>query len=136
MGPKNRNTPIGRFGLFRPARDRCIARLTLLIARSCPIIPSDISSFIFSSFWPSDWATFRTGIRVTIDTTSAILSSVTRMGLDASFICQSFWRFFSLSTSFCSVSRRLAASSNFCAITTESFFDRTFSISSSRSITS
>ena len=34
VGPRNRNEPAGRFGLFRPARERRMARASAMIAFS------------------------------------------------------------------------------------------------------
>src|SRR6266567_4564577 len=49
VGPRNRNEPIGRFGLFRPARLRRIARARAVIALSCEIIRLWSSSSMSSS---------------------------------------------------------------------------------------
>ena len=35
VGPRNRNEPMGRFGLFSPARERRMARASAEMARSC-----------------------------------------------------------------------------------------------------
>src|SRR6516165_9379829 len=38
VGPRNRNEPIGRFGFFKPARERRMARARALIDLSCEMI--------------------------------------------------------------------------------------------------
>ena len=77
VGPKNKNDPIGLFGLAIPALALIIASLTFLTASSWPTtlwcnISSKCSNFSFSAS-----ASFETGIPVHFETTFAISSSVT-----------------------------------------------------------
>src|SRR5258708_2739385 len=53
VGPRNRNEPIGRFGLFNPARERRIARASALIDLSWEMMRLCSSSSIRRSFWVS-----------------------------------------------------------------------------------
>src|SRR6266567_330558 len=53
VGPRKRNEPMGRFGFFRPARERRMARAKAVIALSCEITRLCNSSSMRSSFCDS-----------------------------------------------------------------------------------
>src|ERR1022692_2876298 len=53
VGPRKRNEPMGRFGFFRPARERRMARAKAVIALSCEITRLCNSSSMRSNFCDS-----------------------------------------------------------------------------------
>ena len=77
VGPKNMNVPIGFPGSFMPARLRCIARTTLSMASSWPMMADWSILRIFTSLMPSLSAIFPEGIPVIFDMTVATSSAVT-----------------------------------------------------------
>ena len=77
VGPKNRKVPMGRFGSLRPARPRWMARTTLSMASSWPMIRACRRFFIRRMRLPSLSATLFTGMPVILDTTEAMASAVT-----------------------------------------------------------
>src|ERR1700757_1400434 len=74
-GPRKMNEPVGRFGSFRPARERRIAFETTSIAGCCPMTRLWSSSSMRISLAVSASVSLNTGIPVHIETMSAIPSS-------------------------------------------------------------
>ena len=132
-GPRNTNEPVGRFGSFRPARERRIALETTSIAWCCPMTRLCSSSSMRMSFCVSASVSLNTGMPVHIETMSAISSSPIEgrspPSPDSQASSSSRLRFVSLR----SVSRSDAAFSNSCASIAASFSRRVVSISSSSS---
>ena len=91
VGPKNKNDPIGRFGLLRPTLLLFTALATALTASSCPItcLWSSFSKCLNRSISP--FVSCVTGICVHKETTSAA-SSVVNSGISFCF----FWFLFIL----------------------------------------
>src|SRR6266849_6609094 len=77
VGPRNKNEPIGRFGLFRPARERRTARARAIIALSCEMMRLCSSSSMRSSFCDSSSLIETIGTPVQRDTTSSMSSRPT-----------------------------------------------------------
>ena len=75
--PRNINEPIGFLGSFKPARFRWIDFTTLSIALSWPIILFLTIEVSLDNLLLSDCFSLFKGIPVIIDTTSAMLSSLT-----------------------------------------------------------
>jgi hypothetical protein len=84
VGPRNRNEPMGRFGLFRPARERRMARAKALMALSCEMMRLCSSSSMRSSFWVSSSLIEVMGTPVQRDTTSSMSSRPTTPVEDSS----------------------------------------------------
>ncbi len=86
VGPRNKNDPIGRFGLLSPTLLLFTAFATALTASSCPItyLWSSFSRFRKRSISP--FVSCVTGICVHKDTTSAASSTV-NCGISFSFLC-------------------------------------------------
>src|SRR3954453_5386264 len=74
-GPRNTKEPVGRFGSFRPARERRIAFEMASTAACCPMTRLCSSSSIRMSFAVSASVSLNTGMPVHIETMSAISSS-------------------------------------------------------------
>jgi len=74
-GPRKTNEPVGRFGSFKPARERRIALEMTSTAACCPMTRLWSSSSIRMSFWVSASVSLNTGMPVHIETMSAISSS-------------------------------------------------------------
>src|SRR5581483_8912321 len=74
-GPRKTNEPVGRFGSFRPARERRIAFEITSIAGCWPITRLCSSSSMRISFCVSASVSLKTGMPVHIETMSAISSS-------------------------------------------------------------
>ncbi len=92
VGPKNRNEPIGWFGLEMPERERRTAFATASTASSCPIMRFFRWSSRCSSFSRSEESILSVGMPVHLETTLAISSGWT--------VCsQAFLVFFSSSES-------------------------------------
>ena len=89
VGPRNKNDPIGRFGLLSPTLLLFTAFATALTASSCPItyLWSSFSRFRKRSISP--FVSCVTGICVHKDTTSAASSTV-NCGISFSFLCVRF----------------------------------------------
>ena len=127
------NEPVGRFGSFRPARERRIAFEITSIAGCWPITRLWSSSSMRISFCVSASVSLKTGMPVHIETMSAISSSpIDGRSPDSpdSHACSSS-RF--LFVSLRSLSRSDAAFSNSWASIAASFSRRVFSTSSSSS---
>ncbi|MPM66022.1 hypothetical protein SDC9_112926 [bioreactor metagenome] len=77
VGPKKRKDPIGRFGDWRPARERKTAFVTLSTASSWPMTRLCSVSSNFRSLSLSPSTSFVTGMPVIRPTTVAISFSVT-----------------------------------------------------------
>src|SRR5215210_2629857 len=114
-GPRKMNDPVGRFGSFRPARERRMAFETASMAASCPMTRLWSSSSMRMSFWVSASVSLKTGMPVHMETMSAISSSpISGRSPDSpERHCSSSSRF--LLVSWRSLSRRFAAFSNSCA---------------------
>ena len=84
VGPRKRNEPIGRFGLFNPARERRIARASALIDLSCEMIRLCNSSSMRSDFCVSSSLIEVMGTPVQRETTSSISSRPTTPVEDSS----------------------------------------------------
>ncbi len=84
VGPRNRNEPMGRFGFFRPARERRMARASALIDLSCEMIRLCSSSSMRSSFCVSSSLIEVIGTPVQRETTSSISSRFTTPVEDSS----------------------------------------------------
>ena len=103
VGPRNRNDPIGLFGSLRPTRPLLMALETAVTASSWAIT---LLCRVFSRFLrraPSSSASFLTGMRVHLDTTSAMSSAVT---LSPAELC--FFSAFFLSSSHLLLSRSIS----------------------------
>ena len=132
VGPRNKNVPIGLFGSFRPALLRCMARVTVSTASSCPMIFSLSDAPIVASLFPSLWAILLTGMLVAILTTCATSSAVTSEGEESCLRCH-FWRSCSSSARFIfSMSLNIAAFSKSDAATASCFSATIISIAFSR----
>ena len=115
--PRNMNEPIGFLGSFNPALFLWIDLTTFSIALSWPIIFSLTKDVSLDNLLLSDCFNLFRGIPVIIDTTSAILSSLT---ISLFFLHSSshwFWAKLNLFSIFFSLSLKLAASSYFWFLT-------------------
>src|SRR5207249_3502183 len=77
VGPRNKNEPAGRWGDFKPARDRRMARASALMAWSWLTIRRCSSSSILESLCISSSLIELTGTPVQRETTSSISALVT-----------------------------------------------------------
>ena len=77
VGPRKKKLPIGRFGSFKPERERRTARDVAVTASCWPITRLCKSSSIRKSFWLSVWTNRETGIPVQLSTMCAISFSPT-----------------------------------------------------------
>ena len=105
-GPAKMNDPPGRFGSFRPARVRRIARDSALIASSWPMTRLCSSSSILSSRVDSSSVSLTIGMPVATASTSAISSSSTSATTSMSPAFHCFSRSALARISFFSSSRR------------------------------
>ena len=76
-GPRKMNEPAGRFGSFRPERERRMALESAVTASSWPMMRSCRTPSIRKSFSVSASVRLLTGTPVDMDTTSAMSSTVT-----------------------------------------------------------
>src|SRR2546426_9766105 len=88
VGPRKRNEPMGRFGFFRPARERRMARAKAVIALSCEITRLCNSSSMRSSFCDSSSLIKVIGTPVQSDTTSSMSSRPTRGFIEVVFFAK------------------------------------------------
>ena len=132
-GPAKMNEPPGRFGSFRPARVRRIARLSALTASSWPMTRLCSSSSILSSRVDSSSESFTIGMPVATASTSAISSSSTSATTSMSPARHCFSRSPLARMSCFSSSRRRAAASKSWPSMAPSLRRRTSPILSSNS---
>ena len=132
-GPAKMKEPDGRFGSFRPARVRRIARETDLTAWSWPMMRLCSSSSMRSRRLDSFSVSLSTGMPVQCASTSAISSSPTSAISCRSPDCHSFSFSERSSFSLRSVSRRLEAFSKSWASIAASFSVRISAMRSSMS---
>ena len=128
VGPAKMNDPEGRFGSFRPARVRRMARDRDLIASSWPITRRWSSSSMLRRRSVSSSVSLNTGMPVDLESTSAMRSSstvATSASAPVRHAC-SFSR--RSSSSCCSWSRRRAAPSKSWPSMAASFWVRTSAI--------
>ena len=136
VGPKKMNEPIGRFGFFKPARARRMAREMTLIASSWPMMRLCNAWSMLSSLEVSSSLSLLTGIRVQVETMCAISSGPTVLvfsPLALRFSIHSASMVAFLARIFSSRSRICAARSNSCALMAASFSALTLRISVSTS---
>ena len=134
--PKKIKEPMGLSGAFNPARLRWMDFTTFSTASCWPMMLFPIMALRLASLSFSVLTIFCTGTPVIMETTSAIWVSFTstRLSFDSSshFSCAAM----RLRSTRFSSSRKRAASSYFCFLTTVFLLSRTRSNSSSRSMTS
>src|SRR5437016_4555873 len=129
VGPRKMNDPIGRRGFFRPARVRRTACETVMIASSCPTMRLWISSSMRSRRALSSSTRRDTGTPVQAATIWAMSSSPTSGTVSPSLSRHAASLIASLSCSFLTLSRTLAAASKSCLLTDSSWSVRCFLIS-------
>ena len=84
VGPRNKNEPTGRFGFFKPARERRMARARAVMALSCEITRLCSSSSMRSSFCDSSSLIEVMGTPVQRETTSSMSSRPTTPVVESS----------------------------------------------------